>query len=513
MTEMDGPPFEWHAPPINVVSFDPSPSACQTISVHGLLPSEQTDPLLIRPVVHGQCTGAMLSIFVLAVQIAWFLISCNRSMVGCSLLQERGGRLLRLQNRRSTEATRTNCCSSKSRRCNWQRIGRSIPPCEVENALVLVQFIDDVCRLTNVNYFVTFGTALGVASNQSHLPFQSDMDIAIPFNREVLLKQAFSAFIKKHNHHFELVESEQSPLKLYFSKINRVHVNIWHYVESERFVSIVHFHMGLYHYLRVPKEKPTFVRSCLYEGRYVRCLVNNAWYVKALYGLEGEGPLLKYRSYRGYKYRGSSADPNVHLVTESPLRFEELDLSIIQCVGGEGRHSMPFLSGMLQLYHLLLKSGISVYVHSGTLLHLYRNCTLLPDTNDIDFAIPLEEMVAVRGLLQTQGYDLHEIGRETEVGYEVSVSDGKGTKYDFFSINDIKDTPWTPQWVKGELRMCPMKHFDSSALLLVERHVFRVPLNIEDQLVALYGENWRNPIPSKNWNWKNPRCKPHRMIV
>lgn len=35
MSWMDGSPFEWHAPPINVVSLDPSPSACQPISVHG----------------------------------------------------------------------------------------------------------------------------------------------------------------------------------------------------------------------------------------------------------------------------------------------------------------------------------------------------------------------------------------------------------------------------------------------------------------------------------------------
>lgn len=37
MPWMDAPPFEWQAPPINVVSFDPSPSACQTISVHGFV--------------------------------------------------------------------------------------------------------------------------------------------------------------------------------------------------------------------------------------------------------------------------------------------------------------------------------------------------------------------------------------------------------------------------------------------------------------------------------------------
>lgn len=176
-----------------------------------------------------------------------------------------------------------------------------------------------------------------------------------------------------------------------------------------------------------------------------------------------------------------------------------------------GRAAMPTLVRATQLFE---QHGIQYIVHAGTLLHLYRNGTLLEDESDLDIAVPLEELVRARDVLVASGEFAveREFGRAFQPGHEFHFNAGD-IRLDVFSIND-QDTheSWTPLWVGWRLRRCYLNSTMSGGRRLViddgrHNHTFSVPDDVEGCLSSMYGEHWATPIMSSEWHWVNEFCR------
>lgn len=145
----------------------------------------------------------------------------------------------------------------------------------------------------------------------------------------------------------------------------------------------------------------------------------------------------------------------------------------------------------------------------GTLLHMYRDCGLLPDTGDVDVAVPLktltEEMLAK--FYAEDWVFFRSFGTEGSPGYEVALKHPSGLKLDIYGETSEGDFTWQAVWVNRRAFMCAYTNPSNWFTLHVD-HVTSYPVhgNPEEFFKGVYGLNWRTPIPTSGYNWINPRC-------
>jgi hypothetical protein len=176
-----------------------------------------------------------------------------------------------------------------------------------------------------------------------------------------------------------------------------------------------------------------------------------------------------------------------------------------------GRAAMPTL---VRATHLFDQHGVKYIVHAGTLLHLYRNGTLLEDESDLDIAVPLELVPRARDVLVASGeFEVErEFGHAFQPGHEYHFNAGD-IRLDVFSINDQdSQESWTPLWVGWQLRKCFLNSTVSGERRLTistgqHNHTFSVPDNVDACLTSMYGEHWATPIESSEWYWVNENCR------
>lgn len=192
-------------------------------------------------------------------------------------------------------------------------------------------------------------------------------------------------------------------------------------------------------------------------------------------------------------------------LSSSSLRKEQ---QYIKCIGDISNTNVDkrLITVLKDTEKLLIDTEAAV--HFGTLLHFYRDCTLLPDTNDIDFALPYFQITdELLTKFKDNGYKLkHTFGEIGMPGYEIAVVHPLGVKVDLFGQVHEEYYSWCPLWVNNKLRHCRYPKSTIDNLRVADNILIKVRQPIEPILASIYGQQWREHVPTRNWNWINPVC-------
>ena len=145
----------------------------------------------------------------------------------------------------------------------------------------------------------------------------------------------------------------------------------------------------------------------------------------------------------------------------------------------------------------------------GTLLHMYRDCGLLPDTGDVDLAVPLNTL---DDKMLQRFYDagwkfFRKFGTQGKPGFEIAIKHPNGLKMDIYGETSEGDFTWQAVWINKRAHMCAYENPTEWYTLMVDEFTsYPVHGNPEEFFKGVYGLNWRTPIPTKSYNWINPRC-------
>ena len=162
--------------------------------------------------------------------------------------------------------------------------------------------------------------------------------------------------------------------------------------------------------------------------------------------------------------------------------------------------------------------SIEYSMSDGVLLHMYRNCGISEDEHDLDFIVPYKHILSVRSAFeeseQFEVYRQSKRLKEKQIGYHFACYHKiTGVKIDIFSLNNLAQHKWQPMWIYERLYSCWLpKNLTFGYRLKVNEFEFNVIGPIEDYLVSMYGSDWKIPIDTKDWDWRNPRCKPYRYL-
>eukprot|EP00092_Neocalanus_flemingeri_P054551 GFUD01064251.1.p1 GENE.GFUD01064251.1~~GFUD01064251.1.p1 ORF type:complete len:295 (-),score=74.58 GFUD01064251.1:3-812(-) len=157
----------------------------------------------------------------------------------------------------------------------------------------------------------------------------------------------------------------------------------------------------------------------------------------------------------------------------------------------------------------VLKSVISSFsslsapylLSDGSLLHLYRNCSV--GLSDLDFSLDqawwednkeeLKEELSIAGFKLTAVF-----GNMNMFGYEESWQKN-GVKVDIFGSNMEGNSRVTGFWVQGKNYPCTMP-MERTVMYQWRGEVeVRIPFPVEDALIAMYGRNYPHPVGQ--WQW------------
>ena len=146
------------------------------------------------------------------------------------------------------------------------------------------------------------------------------------------------------------------------------------------------------------------------------------------------------------------------------------------------------------------------------LLHMYRDCGISIDEHDIDFLVPLEHIPIVKDAFESsEHFGVWKQSKKlkaTEIGYHFAGHHKEtGVDVDIFSLNFVAGKKFSPMWINGRLHSCWLpKNLEFGYKLKVTGFEFNTIGPIEEYLVSIYGKDWKIPIKTKDWDWKNPRC-------
>ncbi|CAI5447877.1 unnamed protein product [Caenorhabditis angaria] len=202
-----------------------------------------------------------------------------------------------------------------------------------------------------------------------------------------------------------------------------------------------------------------------------------------------------------------------------PLFFGFLERSTyIDCLGLK-RNSpknatkiRDFINSMVELRDLFINDfGIFFYLSGGTLLGWYRECSIIPHTEDVDLFVKIEDLNFDMTLFFKSGktrFDfVRKLGRVND-SLTLTIFDIKtktpidiwflyesfhenGEKYSWCGINNKQGQkhrffyPLQKSWCATDLY----------------GKIFWVPCSPKDILIADYGEMWYKDIPEKNYVW------------
>ncbi|KAI6241920.1 Fukutin [Aphelenchoides fujianensis] len=163
------------------------------------------------------------------------------------------------------------------------------------------------------------------------------------------------------------------------------------------------------------------------------------------------------------------------------------------------------------LRDLLDENDATMFLLGGTLLGWYRECSLIPHTTDLDFAVHSTEINAELVKKIERKYRLvHELGT-LEDSFELTVWLA-GVSTDLFVMYALNETTSYATVVDISHRRTflvvypPISALCTGVLLDFLVHV---PCNVEDVLKADYGPKWREDRPSGNYSYlKAPNVVP-----
>lgn len=179
-------------------------------------------------------------------------------------------------------------CSSETERCTYNRksqyfryeyFGDNTPVCCASHLYCILKDVASVLERYNIEYFIFFGTLLGGVRHQGLIPWDTDVDIVIKYQDiertlEILQSELGGQY---HIEDQSSVEIAGGLLRVFFSQINTLHVDLFAYIQEEEDI--------VFAYYRKIKKETLFplTQVKLYEKNF--WAPNNATkHLQAIYG-------------------------------------------------------------------------------------------------------------------------------------------------------------------------------------------------------------------------------------
>ena len=185
------------------------------------------------------------------------------------------------------------CCSFTHTRCNWTKTPPfTIPPCEQDNLLEMLQFVQ---RNVQVDWWLTKGALLGAIRNKGHIPHETDIDVAVNGSQWRKFRASFLALVKEKTHFvFKKRSRKTSPDRLYFGYKNRLHVDFWLAEHSGDYVKEVASGRTGRKWYTLDREILYPLSQCEYEGKSYLCPRQSVRWLELQYGSDWDVPKPKY---------------------------------------------------------------------------------------------------------------------------------------------------------------------------------------------------------------------------
>ncbi|XP_076451230.1 ribitol-5-phosphate transferase FKTN-like [Babylonia areolata] len=149
--------------------------------------------------------------------------------------------------------------------------------------------------------------------------------------------------------------------------------------------------------------------------------------------------------------------------------------------------------------------GLPFWLSAGTLLGWYRQCDVVPYTNDVDIEMRIQDYTPkMTGALVASGLKrLKQIGK-VEDGFQLRFGFG-GIFIDIFFCYEEQDHVWWNMFSDSQKYRYVFPKYSLRWTEFGGLRV-RVPYPVEMYLTALYGQEWSKPV--RMWNWlMGPRNK------
>lgn len=398
-----------------------------------------------------------------------------------------------------------DCCHPNNKRCDWWEAKywweakskqTEIPKCEKENLLSMLRWLNRVLTSENVQWMITAGTLLGAVRNQGHIPFETDIDIQVRVDQLTKLKKVVNDHIQNDETvHFHL-KSWTWGERLYFSKKNEIHVDIWPYMPAPNNATreVMPGKKEVVWYL-VDNEVLFPLAECEYEGDFYPCLRQQERYLELRYGSEWNIPKPKYTSKPTYKDgdgAGLLQGKGIPEWKHSCTTFGKQDAWAKKSAPNqEGK--FPIFREMIQMFDQF-KNWCPYQITGTTMYGFVHKCDLMGAP--LKFAIPLPWWVANHQALHEAMIKRHftpggHHGTLGQLGYNAFWTKGR-VKIHLMSIVLHQDHYewglWLPN-IKTAVT-CIVNSSNVGEFLFDDLSV-RVPTPFDSALGSYFGKSWR----------------------
>ena len=412
-----------------------------------------------------------------------------------------------------------SCCLPENKRCDWGKDPDTIPTCEKENLLTLFRWLKET--LVGIDWMITAGTALGAARNSSHIPHETDIDISI--DKEQLLNATEKIRARVDATHFQFKVSNSGALlgRLFYSKTNKVHVDLWIYERIPEFTIQEITLRNKQHRIRVENDILFPFSTCEYEGETYPCPNKLEKWLEGYYGKDWRVPKCKYCPKPPYRDGDDSTFENLgrYIGDYVPAKVEKVEVSdnatesstsVLACCLPENKRcewgkdpgTIPTCEkeNLLTLFRWLKETlvGIDWVVTAGTALGAARNSSHIPHETDIDISIDKEQFLNATEKIKARV-------DETHFKFKVSNAGALLGRLFYSKTNSVHVDLWfyerTPEFAIQELTLRNKRHrirVDNDILFPFssceyEGETYPCPNKLEKWVEGYYGKNWRVP--------------------
>jgi len=130
-------------------------------------------------------------------------------------------------------------CDRATKRCSenikspyykYELIGKNIPVCCATHLYELIRDVTSLLSKNDIEYFICCGTLLGAIRHKGLIPWDTDIDIVIPYQKK---NEVFDILTKeldnKYMISFDKKRGLKSLIRVFYSKKNTIHIDLFVY--------------------------------------------------------------------------------------------------------------------------------------------------------------------------------------------------------------------------------------------------------------------------------------------
>lgn len=191
------------------------------------------------------------------------------------------------------------CCTPTHKRCVWTKTPPfTISACEKENLLVLLRWTKRTLADAKVPWWIFAGTLLGSVRGKGHIKHETDIDIAFQLEYKDDLQRILSSKVAHTHFHFV---GAGTPMRLFFSKINTIHIDFWPVeVDTHTVKEIVAIKGRGFVQYTLNRSIVFPLQLCAYEDDMYPCPAQSERWVRMRYGKNWNVSMGKYSQNPAY---------------------------------------------------------------------------------------------------------------------------------------------------------------------------------------------------------------------